>query len=56
MDAETRETARRLTEELKARNAKTGTPDTHRGTEPIQAPAPGKPENQDNVGKVEYLR
>lgn len=54
MDAETRETARRLTEELKARNAKAG--EARPGTDPIQVPAPDKPKNQDNVGKVEYLR
>jgi hypothetical protein len=50
MDAATRETARKLTEELKARNTKDPK------TDPIQAPAPTKPKNQDNVGKVDYLR
>lgn len=56
MDAETRETARRLTEELKARNAKAGHAKADPRTDPIQAPAPNKPKNQDNVGKVDYLR
>ena len=52
MDATTRDTVRKATEEIREKSPV----GKDKKTDPVQVPPPNVAKNQDNVGKVDYLR